>query len=143
MVKLTRFNPIAPTLLRKALQALLNTHFSSPSDSSSSGTTTVAPPSKDFLDIIVESANGDIRSAVMALQFACVVELPRETKGKGRKKIVKEGGGGARVVLEAVTRREQSLALFHLIGKVMYNKRTCGLFCFVFVYLSTVFIIFF
>lgn len=107
-----RFNPIAPTLLRKALQALLSTQFSS-SDSKS------APPSKEFLDIVVESANGDIRSAIMALQFACVVELPG---GKGRKKNHK--GGNARVVLEAVTRREQSLALFHLVGKVLYNKRT-------------------
>jgi hypothetical protein len=27
--------------------------------------------------------------------------------------------------LEAVTRREQSLALFHALGRVLYNKRTC------------------
>lgn len=104
-----RFNPIAPTLLRKALQALLAHHFSSPSSSS-------RQPSKDMLDIVVESANGDIRSAIMALQFACIVELP-----KGKRKNVK--GGDAKMVLEAITRRESSLALFHLMGKVMYNKR--------------------
>jgi cell cycle checkpoint protein len=97
------------------------------------------------LDIIVESSIGDIRSAIMALQFACVVELPRASssgntvnKGKSRGKRRKgeadggrggddvEGmgkGGDARVVLEAVTRRESSLALFHLMGKVLYNKR--------------------
>lgn len=72
-------------------------------------------PSKEVLDAIVESANGDIRSAIMALQFACVIELP----GRSKKKL-----GEQRAVLEAVTRREQSLALFHLLGKVMYNKRT-------------------
>ena len=40
---------------------------------------------------------------------------------KGRKR--KSGGRSAAVVLESVTRREQSLVLFHLLGKVLYNKR--------------------
>ncbi|KAF8811191.1 hypothetical protein BYT27DRAFT_7221588 [Phlegmacium glaucopus] len=91
------FNPVAPTLLRKAVQALLKTHFAS-----SSSASTIAP-SKEVIDIIVESANGDIRNAIMALQFSSY--------------------GKHIVVLEAVTRREQSLALFHLLGKVLYNKR--------------------
>ena len=51
----------------------------------------------------------------MALQFACIMELP------GRKK--KKDEAKSTIILEAVTRREQSLALFHLLGKVMYNKR--------------------
>lgn len=72
-------------------------------------------PSKEVLDIIVESAHGDIRSAIMALQFACIMELP------GQKK--KTNQARSTIILEAVTRREQSLALFHLLGKVMYNKR--------------------
>jgi cell cycle checkpoint protein len=69
------------------------------------------------LDIIVESSNGDIRSSVMALQFASVIEIGN----KGRKR--KSGEKGAAAVLESVTRREQSLVLFHLMGKVLYNKR--------------------
>ena len=105
MDRFYRFNPIAPTLLRKALQALLQTHFASHPRGMSA-------PSNDVLDTIVESANGDIRSAIMAMQFACVVQLP----SKGKKK-------GAKLVLESVTRREQSLVLFHLMGKVLYNKR--------------------
>lgn len=99
------FNPIAPTLLRKALQALLQTHFASHPRGMSA-------PSNDVLNITVESANGDIRSAIMAMQFACVVQLPSKSKRKGTK-----------LVLESVTRREQSLVLFHLMGKVLYNKR--------------------
>ena len=82
----------------------------------------------------------------MALQFACIVDMPRtggsskvdkgkgKGTGKGKKSNVSgaqgddEGGanvkgGSASVVLEAVTRRESSLALFHLMGKVLYNKR--------------------
>ncbi|KAF7377832.1 Rad17-domain-containing protein [Mycena sanguinolenta] len=105
------FNPIAPTLMKKALQALISTHFSSSKSSKSA-------PSKEMLDIIIETSNGDIRSAIMALQFSCVVEV-RGT-GKGRKK---PSASGSKLVLEAVTRREQSLHLFHLIGKVLYNKR--------------------
>ena len=100
-----RFNPIAPTLLRKALQSLLTTHFASNKS---------AQPSKEALDIVVESANGDIRSAIMALQFACGTS---QQSGKTRKK------KDAKLMLECVTRREQSLVLFHLLGKVLYNKR--------------------
>ena len=50
----------------------------------------------------------------MALQFACIAHKPNQKKKKNI---------GNTVVLEAVTRREQSLALFHLLGKVLYNKR--------------------
>ncbi|KAJ4474014.1 Rad17 cell cycle checkpoint protein-domain-containing protein [Lentinula edodes] len=96
-----RFNPIAPTLLKKALQALLSRNF--PSQKS--------PITGQMLDIIVDSANGDIRSAIMALQFACI-RLNKKTKG-----------AESQVLMESITRREQSLALFHLMGKVFYNKR--------------------
>jgi cell cycle checkpoint protein len=95
--------------MKKALQAMVNKHFS-----------TIAfdlpVPSKQVLDVIVESSNGDIRSAINTLEFACTIELPN----KKRKGVT----AGTTIVLEAVTRREQSLALFHLIGKVLYNKRT-------------------
>ena len=77
---------------------------------------------KDVLDVIVESSNGDIRSAIMALQFACTADNTSRKSTKG-KRASKSQGPSARVMLEAVTRREQSLALFHLLGKIMYNKR--------------------
>jgi len=84
---------------------MLSRHFSSATGSLS------LQPSKEVLDMIVDSSNGDIRSAIMALQFACIVEIPGQ-KSKGPNTFV----------MEAVTRREQSLALFHLLGKVLYNK---------------------
>ncbi|KAF9004565.1 Rad17 cell cycle checkpoint protein-domain-containing protein [Cyathus striatus] len=102
------FNPVAPTILRKAIQALLDRHFSS------SSCTQSAPPSKEVLDAIIETSNGDIRSAIMTLQFACVIEM--QPKGRRKK-------GGTKKVMEAITQREQSLALFHLLGRVFYNKR--------------------
>lgn len=58
----------------------------------------------------------------MALQFACTADSSTRKPAKGTKKASKGQGPSARVMLEAVTRREQSLALFHLLGKVMYNK---------------------
>lgn len=98
--------------MKRALQHLLSTHFATPAAKASGA----RPPSKDTLDLVVESAHGDIRSAVMALQFACTA--PAAAKGNAKLK-----RGGERALLAAVTRREQSLALFHLVGKVLYNKR--------------------
>ncbi|KAJ3772800.1 Rad17 cell cycle checkpoint protein-domain-containing protein [Lentinula raphanica] len=105
-VREIKFNPIAPTLLKKALQALLKRHFASSSRKS--------PITGQMLDTVVNSANGDIRSAIMALQFACI------RHGSGRKS---KGADSSQVLVESITRREQSLALFHLMGKVLYNKR--------------------
>ncbi|GJJ11882.1 hypothetical protein Clacol_006120 [Clathrus columnatus] len=101
-----RFNPIAPTIMTKALTALLSKRFDGLSRSEK-----LQKPNKEVIQLLVEASNGDIRSAIMALQFACVVQLP------------KESGGNAKMILGAVSRREQSLALFHLLGKILYNKR--------------------
>ncbi|KAI5116697.1 hypothetical protein M0805_000022 [Coniferiporia weirii] len=112
------FNPVAPTLMLRALQELLTRHYAN---------SAVPPnerPTKDDLNIIIETSNGDIRSAVMALQFSCVldnsVHYGKSGLAKGKKRNV---GASTRSLMEAVTRREQALALFHLMGKVLYNKR--------------------
>lgn len=69
------------------------------------------------MNLIVESANGDIRSAIMALQFACTLGGNSATKRRKGRDL------DAATILESVTRREQSLVLFHLLGKLLYNKR--------------------
>ncbi|KAG8943249.1 Cell cycle checkpoint protein rad17 [Tulasnella sp. 424] len=116
-----QFNPVAITLLRKAVNSLLDKVFS---PSSPPGLSPLQRPPKDVVEAIISSANGDIRSAVMALQFACVVDLEQvsggTTKGRGAKK---KGAKSSKGVLVAITQREQSLALFHLLGKLLYNKR--------------------
>ncbi|KAJ7696143.1 hypothetical protein B0H16DRAFT_1841853 [Mycena metata] len=91
------------------------THFASAPKASGSA------PTKEMLDIVVETSNGDIRSAIMALQFSCVPTLGGSSVKAARKK-GGGAGGGAKLVLEAVTRREQSLTLFHFMGRVLYNK---------------------
>ncbi|KAG8903931.1 Cell cycle checkpoint protein rad17 [Tulasnella sp. 403] len=108
-----QFNPVAVTIMRKAISVLMDRIFSLPTYESH------AKPSKEAVDIIMETSQGDIRSAMMALQFACIVDLPTKGKGKAKGKKSKSVRG----VLEAMTRREQSLALFHIIGKLLYNKR--------------------
>ncbi|KAL7416899.1 Rad17 cell cycle checkpoint protein-domain-containing protein [Mrakia frigida] len=124
--RVVNFNPIAPTLLTKSLTKLLSlTHTSSS-----------RRPPKDAIDLIVQSSNGDIRSAINALQFLCRVEMSSgkgggggaagKLKGKGSrggKGGKSQAGKELKALMEAVTRREQSLALFHALGKVLYNKR--------------------
>lgn len=106
--------------MRRALQHILTAQFPTKSTNRSFG----LPPSKEVLDFIVESSNGDIRSAIMALQFATMstsTTLDSQLKNKGKGKARKSAP--SRALMEVVTRREQSLALFHLIGKLLYNKR--------------------
>lgn len=92
----------------KALQDIVNQHFrDSPS----------LRPAKNTLDMIVTCSRGDIRGAVMELQLSSLIENKPPRKGK------KNGPNNSTALLKLASQREQSLALFHLIGKVMYNKR--------------------
>lgn len=86
-----RFNPIAPTLMQRALQALLRKH------AEENAIAEDALASKEELNIIVENSNGDIRSSIMALQFSCIIEASRKLgkSGKGKKRRV---GPNARVL---------------------------------------------
>ncbi|THH00552.1 hypothetical protein EW145_g7063 [Phellinidium pouzarii] len=112
------FNPIAPTLMLRALQAMLVKHCADVNVSQNNRLT------KEDLNMIVETSNGDIRSAVMALQFSCILDGSiHHGKGRPLKGKSKNTGINSRSLMEAVTRREQALALFHLMGKVLYNKR--------------------
>ncbi|GJE92350.1 Rad17-domain-containing protein [Phanerochaete sordida] len=115
------FNAIAPTYMRPALESMLARHFKKPTLSlKSKGRGAANASIKEMLDLVIETSNGDIRSAMMALQVACTD--PSLISSLSGKKAAK-GGKSSRALLEAVTRREQSLALFHLLGKVLYNKR--------------------
>lgn len=106
--------------MKRALQTLL-------AKRSASGRSEEAVPPNEMLDMVVETSKGDIRSASMALQFACIA-LPATSSGKkglrGRNTALStKKGQSTSAVLQSVTRREQSLALFHIMGKIMYNKR--------------------
>ena len=53
----------------------------------------------------------------MELQLSSLVDKKPAKKGK------KSGPNDSVAFLKLASQREQSLALFHLIGKVLYNKR--------------------
>jgi hypothetical protein len=53
----------------------------------------------------------------MELQLSSLTDKKPTKKGK------KSGSHDSVALLKLASQREQSLALFHLIGKVLYNKR--------------------
>ncbi|EJT99612.1 Rad17-domain-containing protein [Dacryopinax primogenitus] len=113
-----QFNAVAPTIMHTALSRILSQTHPTPAS---------LRPSPETLDIIVEGSNGDIRSAISALQFACRLQMAEGVKGggSGKRRRGKKGkpGDEVRRIIEGLTRNEQILALFHIIGKILYNKR--------------------
>lgn len=95
------FNPIANTLLSKALKA-------------------IADAEKLSTDIasIVDAANGDLRNAILTLQFSSVTASGMErVNGKRKKKAEKS------TKPIGVHSKDKSLFIFHAIGKILYAKR--------------------
>ncbi|KAI9794320.1 MAG: Cell cycle checkpoint protein rad17 [Piccolia ochrophora] len=115
------FNPIAKTILTKALELVIQ------KEARKSGRRKA--PSSAVLDRLAEV--GDIRSAIGSLEFLCI--RGDEDGGWGGKVQFAKSKRGARETssltkmegesLEMVTQREASLGLFHSVGKVVYNKR--------------------
>ena len=114
------FNAIAPTILAKALELVVQ------KESRKSGRRKTPGP------LVLKKLGevGDVRSAIGSLEFLCI-------RGD------RDGDWGAKITfgktkkanrevamtrmeeesLELVTRRETSLGIFHAVGKVVYNKR--------------------
>ena len=118
-VSMIDFNPIAPTLLTKALDLAMQ------KEARHSGRRRVPGPS--VLKKLGEA--GDVRSAISSLEFLCIRGedgddwggrvVSRATKGSNATAVTKM----EQESLEMVTQRESSLGLFHAVGKVVYNKR--------------------
>ncbi len=111
------FNPVAVTLLTKALDLVIQ------KEARTSGRRRIPGPS--VLKRLGEV--GDVRSAIGSLEFLCLRADDGDDWGgrmasKGKKgvsaltKMEKES-------LEMVTQREASLGIFHAVGKVVYNRR--------------------
>ncbi|KAL7275438.1 RFC checkpoint protein Rad17 [Rhizina undulata] len=116
------FNKIAPTFMVKALNSIIA------QESRDSGRK--FGPSKAVLETL--SSNGDIRSAIMGLEFLAVngeqagflEKFAPQAKGKRKKAAGEEGLKQAeKEMLQSVTQRESNLGLFHAVGKVVHNKR--------------------
>ena len=119
-VGIIEFNAIAPTLLAKGLEIIVQ------KESRKSGRRRI--PGPQVLKKLGEI--GDIRSAIGSLEFMC---LRGDVDGDwGAKVAFGKGKKGLKDValtkmeedsLEMITRREASLGIFHAVGKVVYNKR--------------------
>ncbi|KAI9695593.1 MAG: Cell cycle checkpoint protein rad17 [Bogoriella megaspora] len=114
------FNPIAPTILTKALELVVV------KEARQSGRRRT--PGPQALKVLAES--GDVRNAVSNLEFLCLRgdeddnwgskvafrKTKRESKDQALTKVEKES-------LQLITNRGYNLDLFHGLGKVLYNKR--------------------
>ncbi|KAK4170392.1 cell cycle checkpoint protein RAD17 [Cladorrhinum sp. PSN259] len=115
------FNPIAPTLLAKALELIVQ------KEARRSGRRRTPGP------LVLQRLGeiGDIRSAISSLEFLCVKgdndadwgSKIGSTKPKRGSKDVPPLTRDEEKSLELVSQRESTLGLFHAIGKVVYNKR--------------------
>ncbi|ETS62825.1 hypothetical protein PaG_02578 [Moesziomyces aphidis] len=118
-----RYNPIAPSILLKGLKRAID---QAPAQLLRKNKPKAGLP-KDILDLlgaIANDANGDLRAALNCLQFMGASRpqldhMAKETASKpGRR-----GRTGVGRMLPLVAGRESSLALFHALGRVLYNKR--------------------
>lgn len=119
------FNPVAPTILTKALEVVIR------KEARHSGRRRAPGPAvlKHLSEI------GDVRSAVSALEFICLRgddasswsgRVAATSAAKTRKSGTNDSATLTefeRRSLELVTQRESALDIFHAVGKVVYNKR--------------------
>ncbi|ROT39744.1 Rad17-domain-containing protein [Sodiomyces alkalinus F11] len=115
------FNPIAPSILAKALELVVI------KEARKSGRRRTPGP------LVLKRLGkiGDIRSAISSLEFLCLkgdheadwgakVAFTKPKKGARDGIALTKGEADS---LELVSQREASLGVFHAVGKVVYNKR--------------------
>ncbi|KAM0258408.1 hypothetical protein ACHAQJ_003885 [Trichoderma viride] len=120
-VGLIEFNAIAPSLLSKALETVVQ------KESRKSGRRRTPGP------LVLKRLGeiGDIRSAISSLEFLCLkgdqdADWGSKVTFTKQKKGAKDAIGltrGEEESLEQISQREASLGIFHAVGKVVYNKR--------------------
>ena len=114
------FNPVAPTLVTKALELAIK------KEARVSKRRRIPGPAvlKRLSEI------GDVRSAVNGLEFLCIrSDADSDWGGTTAVKTKKFNSNSSSLTnmdkesLELVTQREATLGLFHAVGKVVWNKR--------------------
>jgi len=115
-ISLVRFNPVAPSYIVKCLQRIAHEEHID------------HVLTKNTLKSIADTAQGDLRAAINSLQFFSSKYRPDHAlaavvnkKGKKRKLTMRATGSDDE---SAVSGRDQTLSLFHALGKILYNKRT-------------------
>uniref|UniRef100_A0A2D4NFN4 AAA+ ATPase domain-containing protein n=1 Tax=Micrurus spixii TaxID=129469 RepID=A0A2D4NFN4_9SAUR len=90
------FNPVAPTLMMKALNRIITGEISTRRDK-------IDVPDKALLELICSGCSGDIRSAINTLQFSSLKENQE---------------------IPAIGSKDASIFLFHALGKILYCKNS-------------------
>lgn len=85
------FLPIAPTFLIKALNRIIPLAYPK----------AASRPPPEALQLIAQSCNGDLRSAVNSLEFLAAQTIPKAHKAEGPKKSGKGSRGGRGAKIEA------------------------------------------
>ncbi|KAF4512451.1 hypothetical protein G6O67_001590 [Ophiocordyceps sinensis] len=120
-VTVIEFNPVAPSILTKALELIVQ------KEARKSGRRRTPGP----LVLKRLGETGDIRNALSSLEFLCLkgdqaadwgakVMFTKQKRGARDAIGLTEGEAES---LESVSQREASLGIFHAVGKVVYNKR--------------------
>ncbi|SCV69150.1 BQ2448_2170 [Microbotryum intermedium] len=130
-VREIKFNAIAPTVMKKPLLHILDQVYENGPKARLGN-----KPSIATVEQVIACSNGDLRSALMSLQFLASCddakwgsEDSKVKKGRKRKNdgqpVVEASPGKDHVkrLLQFVTSRESSLFIFHALGKVLYSKR--------------------
>ncbi|KAM7541857.1 hypothetical protein Aperf_G00000005847 [Anoplocephala perfoliata] len=94
------FNPIAPTIMTRAINRIVNIV---------SENTKMPVPSKSYIQLLAASSSGDIRLAMNNLQFALV-----------------SANGKFSTMEHSVFEKDTGLAVFHALGKILHSKRLSG-----------------
>jgi cell cycle checkpoint protein len=114
---IVEFNPVAPTLVTKALELAIK------KEARVSQRRRIPGPA--VLKRLSEL--GDVRSAVNGLEFLCVRgDADSDWGGRTAAKKTKSNKSMTSMEkesLELVTQREATLGIFHAVGKVVWNKR--------------------
>ncbi|KAK4895565.1 RFC checkpoint protein Rad17 [Elasticomyces elasticus] len=120
LINTIEFNPVATTILTKALEAIVV------KEARKSGRRKT--PGPQVLKRLAET--GDIRSALSSLEFLCLrgddaeawsskVQFTKPKKKSTEPALTKAEADA----LKLVTNRESSLGIFHAVGRVVYNGR--------------------
>ncbi|KAJ6445922.1 cell cycle checkpoint protein [Purpureocillium lavendulum] len=120
-VGVIEFNAIAPSLLAKALEVIVQ------KEARKSGRRRTPGP------LVLKRLGeiGDIRNAISSLEFLCLkgdqdADWGAKVTFTKQKRGARDGIAmtkGEAETLEMVSQREASLGIFHAVGKVVYNKR--------------------
>ncbi|KAF9114762.1 Cell cycle checkpoint protein rad17 [Mortierella sp. AM989] len=114
-IKQIKFNPIAPTIMKKALRRLIDNEFKN--------SNTYAPETAE-LEQLIEIHDGDIRAVINSLQFLCYIptkKRKRYREAEARLEKDQQLLHGSEDIM--TLGQDSSLGVFHAVTKVLYNRR--------------------